>query len=357
VSNRPVGRPQIASFDLARRWIDECFESHQHCPGPEVPHLPTRVIDVWAEDGAEPKLVLSKGEKCWYATLSYCWGGPQPFTLTLETMKSKQQGISVYEIPATYRDAILAARLLNIQYLWIDALCIIQDSEIDKAVEMATMDQVYHNATVTIAAANVKGCFERFLSNWVPRSFPEQVQLANINFPCPNGKTGNIFVEHGRGHGAYSKPLSKRGWALQERLLSPRVLTFGQHQMSWHCQTAHHSEGGSYDDEFLGPGRRMERLGYEFFQHKGQSPGSTASDEIYGNWRDIVTDYSERQLTVRTDTLPGLSGIASRFASVLNDTYCAGLWKNDLLRCLGWLAAGDEEVIRRPSEYRAPTWS
>ena len=358
MSSRPVRQPQFASFDLARRWIDDCFESHQHCPGPELPALPTRVIDVGAEDGADPKLVLSKGQKGWYATLSYCWGGPQPFTLTLATMDSKQQGISVSELPNTYENAIKAARLLNIQYLWIDALCIIQDSEVDKAVEMATMDQVYHNATVTIAAANVGGCSERFLARWVPRSYPEPFQLAKINFPCPNGETGNIFVESGRGYSLDDEPLSKRGWALQERLVSPRVLTFGKHQMWWHCQTVQHSEGGSFDDDFVGIGKKMERLGHDFFQQKGQNPGSTGSNEIYENWRSIVEDYSGRQLTMRTDVLPALSGIATRFASVLNDTYFAGLWKNDLLRCLAWwtLVEGDE-ARRRPSEYRAPTWS
>jgi hypothetical protein len=356
VSNRPVRQPQYASFNLARRWIDDCLEFHEHCPGPEIPALPTRVIDVGAEDEDDPKLVLSKGQKGWYATLSYCWGGSQPFTLTLETMESKQQGISVSETPNTFRDAIRVARLLNIQYLWIDALCIIQDSEVDKAVEMATMDQVYHNAAVTIAAANVEACSQSFLARWVPRSYPDPFRLAKIKFPCADEQTGNIFVESGLGYGPNKEPLSKRGWALQERLVSPRVLTFGRHQMWWHCQTAQHSEGGGFSDDFVGIGNSMERLGYDFFQQKGESQRSTGSNPVYENWRDIVDDYSNRQLTVRTDTLPALSGIATRFASVLNDTYCAGLWRNDMLRCLAWWTAPGAET-RRPSEYRAPTWS
>jgi Heterokaryon incompatibility protein (HET) len=358
VSNRPVGQPKYKSLDLARRWIDDCLQSHEHCPGPEMPVLPTRVIDVGAEDGDDPKLVLSQGQRGWYAALSYCWGGPQPFTLTLETMESKLQGISVSKIPETFENAICVARLLNIQYLWIDALCIIQDSDVDKAVEMATMDQVYHNATVTIAAANVEGCSDSFLRKWLPRSYPDQFQLATIDFPCPNGKTGNILVEHGRGYSPKEEPLSKRGWALQERLLSPRVLTFGMHQMWWHCQTALHSEGGAYSDDFVGLGQNMDRLGYDFFQQKGKSPRSTGSNELYEYWRYLVSNYSELHLTVRTDTLPALSGIATRFATVLNDTYCAGLWKNDLLRCLAWYTGHYEEgLVRRSSEYRAPTWS
>jgi Heterokaryon incompatibility protein (HET) len=356
VSNRPIKRPDFASFDLARRWIDECLEFHEHCPGSATPTLPTRVIDVGAVNGDGPKLVLSQGHKARYATLSYCWGGPQPFTLTLETMESKQQGISISETPATFRDAICVTRRLNIRYLWIDALCIIQDSEVDKAVEMATMDQVYHNATVTIAAANVEGCSESFLATWVPRSYPEPFRLAKINFPCADGETGNVFVEYGRGYWPHLEPLSKRGWALQERLVSPRVLTFGQHQMWWHCQTAQHSEGGGFSDDFVAIEKRVERLDYDFFQQKRERPRLTESNKIYRNWRDIVDDYSQRQLTVRTDNLPALSGIATRFASVLNDIYCAGLWRNDMLRCLAWYT-GAEIDTRRPSEYRAPTWS
>jgi Heterokaryon incompatibility protein (HET) len=358
VSNRPIKRPDSASFDLATHWIDDCLETHEHCPGPELPVLPTRIIDVGATNGDGPKLILSKGQRARYATLSYCWGGPQPFTLTLATIASKLQGLSYPETPLAFRDAIHVARQLDIQYLWIDALCIIQDSEVDKAVEMAAMDQVYHNATVTIAAANVKGCSESFLTTWVPRCYPNSVGLAKINFPCPDGETGNIFAEYGPGYSPSDEPLSKRGWALQERLLSPGVLTFSSHQMWWHCQTAQHSEGGGYNDDFVIRGGLMDRLGYDFFQQKGQSRRSTGTNELYENWGYLVANYANLHLTVRTDTLPALSGIATRYARVLNDTYYAGLWRKDLLRFLAWFTAHPEEdVVRRHSEYRAPTWS
>jgi Heterokaryon incompatibility protein (HET) len=262
------------------------------------------------------------------------------------------------ELPDAFQDAIKVSRCLGVQYLWIDALCIIQDSDADKVMEIATMDEVYHNALVTICGANVDSFSQSFLATWVPRSYPDPFRLAKIQFPCPNGDMGNIFAEAGSGYSSSKEPLGQRGWALQERLVSPRVLTFGHHQMYWHCQSAQHSEGGGYKDDFSGPGSRLDRLGHGFFKQKGDCHMSTDHHEIYHNWRTIVEDYRKRRLTVRADVLPALSGIATRFANILNDTYCAGLWKNDLLNCLAWHSAVEPNSnTSRPSEYRAPTWS
>jgi Heterokaryon incompatibility protein (HET) len=314
--------------------------------------LPTRVIDVGPADGSEePKLFLSRGDNGHYTTLSYCWGGPQLFTLTLGTLGDKQQRLSMSDLPVAFCDAIEVTRSLEFQYLWIDALCIVQDSEIDKASEIATMDQVYQNASVTICAANIARCSQSFLSTWIPASYPSPFQLSAIKFPCPDGAMGIIFVEDKPGYSSSKEPLNQRGWALQERLLSSRLLTFGLHQMYWQCQSAQYCEGGTVK-HFKPQG--MERLSHDFFQRNVHGGTSAELQHIYDRWRDIIEDYSPRKFTLSTDMLPALSGIATRFASMLNDSYCAGLWRNDLLNGLAWTAAGDKT---RPSAYRAPSWS
>lgn len=353
VSARPLKRVDDSSLDLARRWVEDCLNFHIDCPGPEVVALPTRVLDVGPEDGShDPRLFLTRGIKGRYAALSYCWGGPQQFKLSLDTLQEKQQDISMCELPEGFQDAVEVTRGLRLRYLWIDALCIIQDSDADKAIQMATMDQVYHSAWVTICAANVRKCTRSFLSFHVPRSYHHPYELAKISFPCPNGSKGNIFIEAGNEYLANKEPLNNRGWALQERLVSPRVLTFGHHQMYWQCQSALHGEGG-VTEEFWRP--YLPRLGNDFFWQKKETKSPTDPHQIYGNWFDIVEDYTLRQLTVSSDKLPALSGIATRFASVLNDSYCAGLWKNDLKNGLGWQR--DSYGGRRSAEYRAPTWS
>ena len=95
-----------------------------------------------------------------------------------------------------------------------------------------------------------------------------------------------------------------------------------------------------------------ERLNYKFFQCNADDKSRAESDSMH----KIVEDYSQRQLTFSTDMLPALSGIATRFASILQDTYCAGLWRNDLQRSLVW-SADSFDLKARPSKYRAPSWS
>ena len=357
VSARPVdGVDGSSSMDLARRWINDCLNLHEHCPGPELTLLPTRVIDVGSEDGSEePKLFLPRGHKARYVTLSYCWGGYGWLTLTMANIDEMLQGISSFFLPSTFWEAMVVTRALGIRYLWIDALCIIQDSESDKAIEMATMDQVYHHSSLTICAANASMSSLGFLNIRHPRSMPDPYRLAKINFPLPDGNTGRVLTETEWLYYPAKEPLNKRGWALQERLLSPRVLTFGSFGMYWHCQSEQQCEGGSIR-RFVKEG--TERLDYAFFQRKSDREISIEVNQVYNNWWDILENYTTRQLTVRADLLPALSGMAARFATVLNDTYCAGLWKNDLQNGLAWVASyQDDDLPSRPSGYRAPTWS
>jgi Heterokaryon incompatibility protein (HET) len=340
-----------ASFDLAKRWISECLEHHESCPGAVQSPLPTRVIDVGASDEpVEPKLFLSHGHRCCYTALSYCWGGPQPVVLTRGTINEWQQCMPIAALPAAFQDAVKVTRILNIRYLWVDALCIIQDDDSDKAIEMARMDQIYQDAYVTIAAANSSKCSKSFLDIFIPKAAPEAYHFGKIFFPCPDGLPGSIYVEPSPGeYNPRQEPLNQRGWALQERLLSPRVLTFGSHQMYWQCQTDLQCDGGSLR-MFVSP----DRLGNEFFRHEGDGTPQRDFNQIHNNWCAIITDYSGRHLTLSKDTLPALSGIATRFAEILDDTYCAGFWRNDLRNSLGWKVG--YQVTRR-SEYRAPSWS
>lgn len=147
---------------LAASWIKECAESHQDYLRLEHTPLPTRVIQV-GSDLEEPYLYVSTQENADYIALSHCWGGMVPTTTTLATLEQHQREIRFSELPRTFRDAITVTRKLNIQYLWIDSLCIIQDSPDDWEREAAKMGTVYRNSLVCIAADGAlnshEGCF------------------------------------------------------------------------------------------------------------------------------------------------------------------------------------------------------
>ncbi|KAF8854001.1 hypothetical protein BDZ45DRAFT_551941, partial [Acephala macrosclerotiorum] len=96
-------------------------------------------------------------------SLSYCWGGPQTITATKLTLHSHTESIPLQACSQSIKDAVAVARGLHIQYLWVDALCIIQDATSDKLYEIERMGRIYKNAPVTISAANSPSATYGFL--------------------------------------------------------------------------------------------------------------------------------------------------------------------------------------------------
>jgi hypothetical protein len=91
-----------------------------------------------------------------YAALSYCWGGFQQVTSTTAKLEQYQNRLDFRSFPKTIHDALTVTRSLGIPYLWVDALCILQDDEDDKAREIQKMGDVYSNAMITISAASAR---------------------------------------------------------------------------------------------------------------------------------------------------------------------------------------------------------
>ena len=297
------------------------------------------MIDIGKENGEESAYVhLSSGQKAPYAALSYCWGGPQPITLTKLTKRDMLRGIATSTLPQTIQDAITVTRKVGLRYLWVDALCIIQDSDSDRNAEITMMDQIYQHAQVTISAASAGRCQDGFLANrswrgdWSPST-----SFVSIPYACPNGERGNVQLYMYRLYSSVSEPLSRRGWALQERILSSRVLIYGTWQLYWECQSRKKWAGGraGYFISSL-----PELLAAEKLQFEDESCEENVSEEIvitpWTNWTNVVYEYSKTVLTESSDKLPALSGIASKYQKDTKDIYCAGLWKASLLKGLKW---------------------
>ncbi len=152
---------------LARAWLSRCLKDHWcNFNLREIPLFPTRLINVGPPDGSEePFLCMSKGYRGVYLALSHSWGPSQIITTTLATINERSIGISFSSLPKTFQDAIKITRAMDWRYLWIDSLCIIQDSIEDWELESAKMGDYYKNALVTIAAVSAKGgeesCFRK----------------------------------------------------------------------------------------------------------------------------------------------------------------------------------------------------
>jgi hypothetical protein len=87
------------------------------------------------------------------------------YVTRVNNIEQKVQGIDFNCLPPTFRDAIIVTRQLKCQFLWIDSLCIIQDSHSDWVIESAKMQAYYQQAVVTLAADRAVGDHEGFLQD------------------------------------------------------------------------------------------------------------------------------------------------------------------------------------------------
>lgn len=219
-------------YNQARKWIRECLQNHESRPSKLESSLPRRVLDVGSKTNTDLVRLhaTNRREIGTYCALSYRWGGPQWCILSKPNLEKWRAGLSVRRLPRTLRDAVEGIRRLGIRYLWVDALCIKQDDPADKAREIRRMRLVYRNATVTIAASNTCGVSEGFLSTRKP------LQSCTLPFLTAEDRFGRIQVLDQEEGYTTPEPLDSRGWALQEYILSSRVLMYGTHVLTWHCQ-------------------------------------------------------------------------------------------------------------------------
>ena len=343
VHESPVSEACLA---MAMQWMEECRSKHQKCKSLHLEQpMPTRVLDVGGADTERIRLVETSGKQCAWAALSYCWRGASDFVLTKATFGGTLDGIALQDFSTTFRDAIFVTRRLQIQYLWIDALCIVQDDQDDWARKAGRMKDVYSGSKVTILATNSANVHHGFLRDrrvpvwpaslvWKPdngeAAVPVFLRSVDALKQAENPRTDSKNSLSGASR---PNPLDSRGWALQEYLLSPRTLSYGEQQMTWECPEHRQSENGA-----TRPNDRLSRQMMQQMVDCQTSEKLTATEclMLYNAWYDIVKNYTLRKLTFATDRLPALSGVASVFEPYSADRYHAGLWARDIVFGLMW---------------------
>jgi hypothetical protein len=369
-------------ISVAEEWLRTCLHEHKECSPLRAyaSPLPTRVIDVGDED-SYPKLVTSGGKVEPWIALSYCWGGDSQFVFNDRTMHDLHRGIPLDSFPATLRDSVVITRTLGIKYIWIDALCIKQDSTEDWVREAAKMREVYSGAILTIVAANSPSTHSGIFSQRKPG------KRATLEWrDSTNSRPNKVQLRPGSelwDHALSSSPLMSRGWTLQEGLLSPRTISYGAQQMIWECPCYQADEGGRITqatEDYRSKGfiqgliriQNTEIVKSQSFLQKLVLRTSKPEKwwksydiaDPYDKWNNIAEQFMCRSLTKDFDALPALSGLARVFQHVLNDEYCAGLWKKDILSTLMWNRSPRYPAdlstrfdLARPSDYLAPSWS
>ena len=350
-----------------RNWLDECLGTHSECTVPDgerpsqLPCLPTRVIDVGDQFDSEAKIFEPPSATYEnYITLSYCWGTKRFTTTTLENINANKQRLDLSSLPQTFQDAIMTTKRLGFRYLWIDALCIIQNSNEDKANEISKMGDIYSNATLTIAVVSASRVGEGFLQT-TPRT------TVTLPYRCPDGVMGLVQVSTQKEVDLMQESLYTRAWCLQENLLSRRLLLYTDTEVIWQCQsipmkrpdTNHVAYEHGDPNLDSSPFRRLPVNIVTPAKTPNMTENASVDEERYKVWRYLVESYTQRRLTVASDRLPALDGVAQKFRVAWSDEYFAGHWKRQFIPSLSWRRKWTHETQFLPplSEYRAPSWS
>jgi hypothetical protein len=281
---------------------------HSACQSKFKKH-PTRLLDVSASGIC---LETTFEDDAAYVILSYCWGSNGSLKSTIANLDTFKRTISERDIPKTILDAIQITRRLGFQYLWVDALCIVQDSPEDWSREFPRMVDYYRRAIFTFSAQQPTSCHDGIFKTRSLKSV--QISKEYHIRPCSMDQSSDKW-----GSGAITGPLSTRAWTLQERMLSNRILYYSEKEILWECQSSAHREGSTKD--------YMSYIkGSQHYRSASLRPRSTVSmlrddtilsrnedslKEGLDTWYELVSEYTGRSLTRASDKLPAISSLAS----------------------------------------------
>ncbi|KAE8861120.1 hypothetical protein PTNB29_06215 [Pyrenophora teres f. teres] len=397
---------------LAKKWFKSCKLHHTSCREmPKPKWYPKRLLEVHPEK-RNPRLILTADHAnlTEYASLSHCWG-LKPFVKLLSKDYTKfLREISFDELPKTFQDALSICKSLGLGYIWIDSFCIvrhqasmsirrslafadqtqqIQDDANDWKAESVQMNKVYRNSTLTLSASGAEDAtqglyFPRDPSLITPLPLCPPFQNFSWHNNChqqstktPAPPTWHLLHDHFFGDILQDTPIFRRAWIFQERLLSPRILHFGTDQVFWECRTSNACE--TFPDGLpnclTAPSRFLQKHAYESLQSGSITPsieskrlrGITnrpAAEQMAMIWQALVTDYTKGRLTLLSDKLIAIAGMAQDVRNVWGPRiqqelqYVAGMWSSHLPEALLWEASENAGMPpSRAMPWRAPTWS
>ncbi|KAF2662094.1 HET-domain-containing protein [Lophiostoma macrostomum CBS 122681] len=342
--------------------LSGCIKGHAKCwEAFDSSWVPTRLIDISEYKSIGKACLVSRDQivaalsserDLRYTSLSHVWGSHKFLSLNTCNETGLSSGFPVSRLPETFQQAVYVTDSIGLRYLWIDSLCILQDSVEDWKSEASLMGKVYLNSFCTLAASLATRPTEGLFWDRHP-------ELANA-FP--------VEFSHAHGYKRFAvfydlqdlilerSALHKRGWVLQESYLSPRTIHFTKFP-AFECREMFACEN------YRTAGTEDNAVTFRWLRHTSKTISRT---EVftYSDWFNIVYDYSRCSLTFITDKLIALCGIAqavSRSPAIGNE-YHAGVWKYWWLQGLLWMvdqsSLGYEMYpIRYHQTYIAPSWS
>ncbi|KAL6711828.1 hypothetical protein ACN47E_002871 [Coniothyrium glycines] len=380
------------SMQQARAWVSHCRRNHELCRTSlehvDITPLPTRLVYIQYLDGKwHASLKMTQNlhpspatPEIQYATLSHAWGTQKFMTLTTTNYQSFAQGIPIELLSRCFQDAIHVTSALGLQYIWIDSLCIVQDSLADWETESLRMSYVYQNAFLNLSVSGFASGMDGFL----PASREPDPTPPIVRCPSHGSARDYMLSEKMPWRGLWGSPLFERAWVLQEQILNARAIHFGKDQMHWECRQQYANEifPHGWSPEKVEPQlqivaepeptsifQRIYRADHalqpfwHFSLHRKHNIDQSARPDVYRLWLAMVQDYSTRTLTYASDREVAIAGLAAAVHSLLSrpeplaDAYLGGLWRIDLHHGLLWREMSVESDLKSIADSQFASWS
>jgi hypothetical protein len=340
-------------------WLTECERHHGKACGRLnwSSRNPTRLIEIFSPTDCRLIEGATLPPSSSYMALSYLWGGIATSNTLGSNIKQRMASFPKTDLLTTQQDAMELARQLGVKYVWIDAVCILQDSPADWHREAARMHEYYGNARFTLCISSGLRADEGFLcfrDAWKYRQLDcdiSGVRLFNLDTPLDEARL--------------ESPHATRGWTLQEEYLSPRRLYWFRSGIYWSCAADMHAEGitaatrrpGNTDNVCV-KSRLLGRFLLAAFKRH--------TAELHEIWLGIVESYARRNLTQPGDKFKAIMGVASRCWND-GDRYLAGLWARAFAVELMWkLETAKSRALPpkssdpnapEPTPVKTPSWT
>ncbi|KAK0613672.1 heterokaryon incompatibility protein-domain-containing protein, partial [Immersiella caudata] len=340
----PLSEGNVAKI---RKAIKGCTRRHRLCPDMEEGVSPLRLLNVMHENSI--KLEDTNGAKRAYAALSYCWGDSEAMEVSKTTSKnleSRRLNFSINSLPQTLQDAILVARLLNVRYVWIDAICIVQDDAKEFIQESQKMMEYYGNAIFTIVPLLSRSADDGMR---LGSDTPFSSKLRGPRILARDLVLADMSQDYWCGPENLSKfAWSYRGWTYQEKLNSSRILFLCRGATALVCRE------GAWDTL---RGWIPNKWDPTSFLPIKKLPAEADGDWVasYQTWCQIVTNYTERKLSDPRDRFFAFSGIAKAYSEFFGRSTLVGLHQARIMEELvSW-----GPISWGPPDYESgfPSWT
>ncbi|KAH6889395.1 heterokaryon incompatibility protein-domain-containing protein [Thelonectria olida] len=338
------------TLEFVRSCLDTCRTHHNTCASgvSNPPWYPARLVEILQDSMRliRPAETSIQGP---YATLSHCWGKVNILKLTESSLPHLQNEIHLSQLPKTFQDAIQVVKSLGLNYIWIDSLCIVQDSREDWEKEARTMLKVYQHALCNIAATHSADDLGGLFRNRNRAALGSEIIEVNNNKALRgNFRRFRLVDEDCFTQEIDDAPLNRRAWVTQERMLSRRIIHFTSDQVFWDCVPAPWKPSLAEVGESAHEDGLQTRLAHSY------APETV--EKGLGQWARIVNAYSACGLTVLGDKLIAILGMAEHLRNELKIEYCAGLWRPKMEIQLAWYVK-ELSNERGPRNDIAPSWS